>query len=221
MPFKQLSFHFLLFTFYFSLYMIRDMHYTGPSMNPTLKAGDALTIIPYGNKKIRMGDVIVFPHPTETHHVAHRVFSVDSKGIKTRGDNNPNIDPWVLSPDHIIGRVVCAKRMEKRVTIRGGINGRILARVFRTIKKIDLAASKILHPAYHWLARSGIFRKNARLLPQTRMLSFNRPEGIELQLLMGDRVIGRHQPGNRRWQIFRPFRLFVDEASLPTWNHPY
>jgi len=197
------------------------MHYTGPSMNPTLKAGDGLSIIPYGNKKIRVGDVIVFPHPQGRHHVAHRVFSVDSQGIQTRGDNNPTIDPWVLFSDPIIGRVDHAKRKEKRVTIPGGIMGRILAKAFRTIKQIDSAVSKILHPAYHRLARSGIFRKNNRFLPKTRMLSFNRSEGIELQLLMGDRVIGRRLPGNGLWQILRPFRLFVDEASLPTQSRWY
>jgi hypothetical protein len=32
---------------------------------------------------------------------------------------------------------------------------------------------------------------------------------------MGRRVIGRWLPGMSRWHIRRPFRLFVDEASLP------
>jgi len=195
--------------------MTRHMNHIGPSMYPTLKPGDGPSIIPYGNKKIRIGDVIVFSHPQGRHHIAHRVFSVDSQGIKTRGDNNPSIDPWILTPDDLIGRVAYAKRKGKRVRIRGGIRGRILAKAFRTIKHIDSAVSKILHPAYHWLARSGIFNKNTRLLPKTRMLSFNRPEGIELQLLMGDRVIGRRLPGDGLWQILRPFRLFLDEASLP------
>jgi hypothetical protein len=46
----------------------------------------------------------------------------------------------------------------------------------------------------------------------------NLPKGVlgkELQLLMGRRVIGRWLPGMSRWHIRRPFRLFVDEASLP------
>jgi hypothetical protein len=32
---------------------------------------------------------------------------------------------------------------------------------------------------------------------------------------MGRRVIGRRIEGKRGWQIRRPFRLFVDETSLP------
>jgi hypothetical protein len=32
---------------------------------------------------------------------------------------------------------------------------------------------------------------------------------------MGRRVVGRWLPGMTRWYIRRPFRLFVDEESLP------
>ncbi|MGD8776215.1 MAG: hypothetical protein PVF76_16570 [Syntrophobacterales bacterium] len=47
------------------------------------------------------------------------------------------------------------------------------------------------------------------------MISFNRDAGTELQLVMGQRVIGRRLEGKTRWHIQRPFRLFVDETSLP------
>jgi hypothetical protein len=50
---------------------------------------------------------------------------------------------------------------------------------------------------------------------KTKVISFDRAEGLELQLLMGRRVIGRWLPGMTQWLIRRPFRLFVDEASLP------
>lgn len=192
-----------------------DMNYTGPSMNPTLKAGDGLSVIPYGNRKIRIGDVIVFRDPTRNHNVVHRIVAVDSQNIRTRGDNNTNIDPWVLRPDDIIGCVVSAQRKNKSTTIHGGTWGRIFAPAFWTIKKVDLAVSRILHPVYHRLAGSGFFIKFIRFFPKTHCLSFNRPGGTELQLLMGNRVIGRRLPEKDHWQITRPFRLFVDEDSLP------
>jgi len=44
---------------------------------------------------------------------------------------------------------------------------------------------------------------------------FNRSDGVEFQLLMAGHVIGRLIPGKGEWFIRRPFRLFVDEASLP------
>jgi hypothetical protein len=48
-----------------------------------------------------------------------------------------------------------------------------------------------------------------------RVISFNREAGTELQLVMGQRVIGRRLEGKTRWHIRRPFRLFVDEEALP------
>jgi signal peptidase I len=55
---------------------LKSIIYTGPSMNPTLRAGDGLQIEPYEGKKIRAGDVIVFVSPENGHKVTHRVISV-------------------------------------------------------------------------------------------------------------------------------------------------
>jgi len=195
--------------------MLRDINYTGPSMNPTLKAGDGLFVVPYGDRKLRIGDVVVFRDPEGKYNIAHRVVAVDSRGVRTRGDNSINMDPWILSPDDIFGRVVSAKRENRSVTIHGGALGRIFAPIIWTIKKVNLSVSRILHPIYRWLAESGIFIKFNRILPKIHALSFNRPEGREFQLLMGNRVIGRRPSGKDQWQIARPFRLFVDETSLP------
>jgi signal peptidase len=191
------------------------MNYTGPSMKPTLKAGDGLSVIPYGDDKISIGDVVVFRHPQGNHNVVHRVVSIDSRGVRTRGDNNSGIDPWVLRPDNIIGRVVSAQRKNRGMTIHGGAWGRVFAPALWTMKQVNLTFSRILRPAYHVLARSGIFRRCLPLQQKTRVLSFNRPEGKEFQLLLGTRVIGRRLPGIDQWQIARPFRLFIDESSLP------
>jgi hypothetical protein len=35
-------------------------------------------------------------------------------------------------------------------------------------------------------------------------------------LLLGNRVIGRRPPDKDQWHISRPFRLFIDESSLPS-----
>ena len=191
------------------------LNYTGPSMKPTLKPADGLRVLPYGDRKIRIGDVVVARPPERKQHVVHRVVSVDSHGIKTRGDNNNSTDAWVLCAEDIIGQVVCVNRKNRSKTIYGGLRGKIYASGLRAIKQVDLAVSKILHPVYHRLASSGIFRN---LLPQqlkTHVLCFRRSNGIEMQLLMGRWVIGRRLTGQDRWHIRRPFRLFVDEYTLP------
>jgi signal peptidase I len=191
------------------------LNFTGPSMKPTLKPGDGLGVHPYGDRKIRIGDVVVACPPEREQHVVHRVVSVDSHGIRTRGDNNNNIDDWILCTEDIIGQVVCVNRRNRSKTIYGGLPGRTYASGLRAIKQIDLTVSRILDPVYHRLANSGIFKN---LFPQqlkTHVLCFKRPNGIEMQLLMGRWVIGRRLSGRDRWHIRRPFRLFVDELSLP------
>jgi hypothetical protein len=194
---------------------LESMVYTGPSMNPTLKTLDRIQVIPYNGRKIRAGDVIVFLASGYDRKVAHRVISAGSKGIRTRGDNDIKIDLWVLSPDDIFGRVVYAQRRNRRLRIYGGPVGRLFAYAVRTIHIIDHRISSLLHPVYHWLAQLSVFRQLLPANMKTRVFSFNRPAGTELQLLMGRRVIGRLLPGKDQWQIQRPFRLFVDEASLP------
>lgn len=189
--------------------------YKGPSMNPTLKAGDILLVILYKDKKIKYGDVILFIPPGDDQKITHRVISIDSQGIRTKGDNNNHIDPWVLSTDEIIGRVVYAKLGNRRRRIYGGVLGRIYAKGIRTIPVIDTWLSFLLSPAYHWLAQLGIFRQWIPSRIRPRVLSFNGSAGTELQLVMGQRVVGRRLAGEKQWWIKRPFRLFINESSLP------
>jgi hypothetical protein len=192
-----------------------DRDYMGPSMNPSLKAGDGLNVVPYENRKVCVGDVVVFRPPGGNHDVVHRVVSVDAEGVRTRGDNNSQVDPWVLQRGDIIGRVVSARRGSGSVTIHGGAWGRVLGPALRTEKQLNQTISRILHPAYHLLARSGVLSAFLPLQRKTRILCFNRNGGKELQLLVGKRVIGRRLPDKNQWEISRPFRLFIDESSLP------
>jgi hypothetical protein len=193
---------------------LEALHYIGPSMNPIFKAGDRLQIISYDQGKIRVGDVVVFISPRDGSKVVHRVSSVSSQGIKTRGDNCDQLDQWVLDPKQVLGRVTRAQRRNRRRRIFGGLLGRLFAAKVRVIHAMDSRVSCLLRPAYDELARVGIF---SRLLPaqmRPRVISFNRDPGIELQLVMGRRVIGRRLPGRTGWSIRRPFRLFVDEEAL-------
>jgi signal peptidase len=193
----------------------KSMNYIGSSMDPTLKPGVRLDVRAYHGEKIRRGDVIVFISPEDGSKVVHRVISIDSNGIKTRGDNCNQEDDWVLSPEHILGRVVSARGVNRRRRIFGGPLGRLFAVTVRIIRAIDSPVSYVLRPVYNELAKVGII---TRLLPaqmRPRVISLNRDAGTELQLLMGRQVIGRLLPGMTRWHISRPYRLFVDEESLP------
>jgi signal peptidase len=193
----------------------RHMTYTGPSMNPTLQAPDTLKVIPYNDREIKCGDVVSLIPPGGGHKVIHRVISIDSHGIKTKGDHNANIDMWVLSPDNILGQVVYTRRGDRWLRIYGGPMGRMHALKVRTIRKINFIISAPLHSPYRWLARKGVFRGWLPERMKIHVLSFKRPYGADMQLLMGNRVIGRYFREKNRWEIRRPYRLFVDEESLP------
>ena len=194
---------------------LRSINYIGPSMNPTLRAGDRLQFTHHDGQKIRQGDVVVFISPGDDAKIIHRVVSVSSKGIRTRGDNCNQVDPWVLSPEHIIGRVVFAQRGNRRRRVFGGAVGQLFGVSTRAIHAIDSGFSSLLHPVYKRLSGSDIFRRWLPGSMRPRVISFNRGAGTELQLVMGRRVIGRCLEGKRGWQIRRPFRLFVEEESLP------
>ncbi len=195
----------------------------GISMHPLLRGGDGLKVIPYTDRRVCVGDVVVFRSPDpKMREVVHRVVSVDSQGIRTRGDNNNHLDSWILQPEDIIGRVVSAKRADRIFAVHGGFRGTIIARKIRVKKRIDRIISgirrilyKILHPVYRRLSQSGIFRNILPRQCKPRILCFKRPEGTEMQLLIHNRIIGRRCPGWEDWQIRRPFRLFIDEESLP------
>ena len=194
---------------------LKSMNYIGSSMNPTLMPGVRLDVSAYHGQKIRKGDVIVFVPPGGDSKIVHRVTSVNSDGIRTRGDNRKHEDDWVLRRENILGRVVATQRNNRRRRILGGPLGRLFALTVRVIRAIDSPLSYLLRPAYSELAKVSIF---TRLLPvqmRPRVVSFEQAAGQELQLLMGRRVVGRWLPGMTRWYIRRPFRLFVDEESLP------
>ena len=188
--------------------------YNGPSMSPLLKAGDVLRVVPYKTRPVRVGDVLVFQKQRDNRSVAHRVVGIGNAGIRTRGDNNPDGDPGILTREKIIGRVIAARRGRLTIQIKGGRQGIVYARIRWCLKWIDLTASRLLHPLYHGLAKTGILRKTLRSWINYRIICFNKAEGVEMQLLIGRWVVGRRFPGQPHWHIRRPFRLFIDEDDL-------
>ncbi len=189
--------------------------YRGTSMSPILSEQDLLEIAPYGSRPVKAGDVIVFVPPGEDRYVVHRVFVVSSKGIRSRGDISTRNDSWLLQSGHIAGRVVAAWRGQRRRRIAGGFAGRLVVYFNHWQRFLGKRLSPILHPAYDRLSRSKI---PPRLLPpplRPRVISFQHNGQSCLSLLIGRRVIGRYDPRQCKWQIQRPFRLLVDEPTLP------
>jgi hypothetical protein len=187
-------------------------------MYPTLRPGDGLTVLPYAHDKIRIGDVAAFRLQGHEDYVVHRVVSVLPGIIRTRGDNNSGVDAWVLHPADIIGRVVSVRRKDRTIRIYGRTSGRVFASGLYAMRRVNSAILKIGRPIYHWLARPGAVRNLLVSQGRAKVLCFNRRRGMEMQLLMDGRVVGRRPSGKSQWEIQPPFRLFVDEKRLPRGN---
>ena len=201
----------------------RRIVYTGPSMNPTLREPDLLWVEPYGNRPVRTGDVVCYRSPEENVNIVHRVVSVvhpkvgppHSTHIRTRGDNNPGPDFGVRAADDLLGRVVSAQRGSRLRPIPGGKAGRMVAWSARLRKSIMRVVVGAASGAYQGLVRSGPFDF---LLPgglRPRLVCFNGRGASTLKLLIGRRTVGHYDYRFNQWHIRRPFRLFVDEQSLP------
>jgi signal peptidase len=75
--------------------------------------------------------------------------------------------------------------------------------------------SRLLHPLYHLLARSGMMRYLVPDRLRPRVVLFEANGRSHLRLMLGHRIAGSYDARQRRWDIRRPFRLFVDEQGLP------
>ncbi len=189
--------------------------YRGPSMYPTLCNGDGLEVAPYDVRSVRVGDVVVFPHPHRAGDVVHRVVAVMPEGVKTRGDNNNHVDPYVTPYEALQGRVVIRRRGDRSRRVWGGKAGRLLHRACLLRRLLHEYALRFLRPVYHAVANTGRFYGWRVPLLKSRTVVFHREDGTEIQILVGKRIIARRAPGDDTWIIAFPFRLFIDPRRLP------
>jgi signal peptidase len=82
------------------------------SMSPTINVGDLVLAKGVEPSSVNVGDIVVFnvPSPYDKIHpspIIHRVVEkIDLNGtlyFKTKGDNNPSEDPWLLPAGNVVG----------------------------------------------------------------------------------------------------------------------
>lgn len=87
----------------------------GISMLPTLQGGDLVVVQGVPFTDIKVGDIIVYSGLCSSggESVIHRVVSIGSSGLITKGDNNPQPDQGPagiatspITPDCLVGKVV-------------------------------------------------------------------------------------------------------------------
>ncbi len=192
--------------------MVRQVFYTGFSMNPLMKQGDLLLVAPYDSPEIQVGDVVVFPDPARG-HIVHRVAAVSAQGIITKGDNIPHVDDRVLAPEEIMGRVQAIQRQGRTLPVPRQVPASLY--VLKLRQASDRALSGLLRPCYRWLGQSGLFHGLLSGWLKPKLVHFSRADDSEWQLWLGGLLIGKKSPHQSSWSIRRPFRLFIDESVLP------
>ncbi len=185
-------------------------------MYPLFKPGDLLFISPYKKKysSVKKGDVVVFPSLDGKISVVHRIIKkFPGKMLITKGDYNLKPDDYPVRASDIIGRVVAIKRGSKKISVAGGPKGQLIGIFYYLYRKFETSFIVSFHSLYIRLAKTGYFYFLLR--GKTSVIEIKKADGIEYQLLLGKRIIGKLGPKAETWEIRKPFRLFIDESSLP------
>ncbi|HJO93527.1 MAG TPA: signal peptidase I [Victivallales bacterium] len=187
----------------------------GPSMFPTLKSGDGLVIYDYiSQKEMKVGDIILYPHPEKPFDVVHRIIKKLDSGVITRGDNNNKIDPYVIKYEDVIGKVISAKRKSTTIQMKSGRIGYILHRllIYKKFSKpyiisplsfvsCKITESKIFNFAHNFFNVQIISIKRNNL--ESYILKYkNKPIGQ------------KSESTDNEWQIKFPYKLFINKNKL-------
>lgn len=194
--------------------------YIGPSMNPTLKEPDLLEIIPYQDRTVLVGDVILFIPPEKGSFVVHRVTRTTPQGIFTRGDNNSQHDTWCLQEKDIRGQVVAAWHGSQRRAIAGGWIGQVKLFGLPYGRFFYRLGSHLAHWVEFFWVKPG---QLACFLPahlQPRVVFFQVNTSPLAYLLWRKQIIGRFDPKQNRWIIRFPFRWITPKKILDLVPHP-
>jgi signal peptidase I len=82
----------------------------GYSMEPGIRDSDAVLATGVQPREIKPGDVIIFPDPEDgASRIVHRVVSLQERDGElvavTKGDGNPQVDPFVIPARKVQGKV--------------------------------------------------------------------------------------------------------------------
>jgi len=187
---------------------------TGPSMYPTLRPGDGLELYNYrNNAEIKIGDVIVYPHPDKPMDVVHRIIKIKPEGVITRGDNNNKIDPYVVKYSDIAGKVIAAKRRTRLIDIKAGKVGFCIHKIMLLRKYFVLYALAPLRFVSKILAESKILNIFDFLF-KTKVVYVKRNNQSVAILVAGKKAIGKYLVESGEWQIRFPYKYFINTDRL-------
>ena len=103
----------------------------GYSMSPFVKDGDVLTVSPLGGAAPKLGEVVIFLHPSNRKPVVHRVVAKKGNAYLIKGDNSL-AESHLLSKKDILGRLDSLERNGRRVFLGMGPERLLIAFLTRS-----------------------------------------------------------------------------------------
>ena len=186
-----------------------------PSMYPTLKSGDGLTLYTYTSfDEVCIGDIIIYPHPEKPFDVVHRIIKKYDNSVITRGDNNNKIDPYFIKFEDIIGKVISAKRETRLISLLSGRRGYLLHRLL-IFKKFTIPYfTRPLSFISNLLTKSRIFNFCHSLL-DLDVVHIQTEGNHKYILRYKNKAIGKKSiDTDNQWKIKFPYKLFINKDKI-------
>lgn len=187
----------------------------GPSMYPTLRSGDGLILYTYtSTDDVSIGDIIVYPHPNKPFDVVHRIINKLTGGVITRGDNNNKIDPYIITYDNIIGKVISVKRKDQTIILLSGKKGLLLHK-YLIIRMFTLPyIRRPIGFTTRLIEKNKIFNF-CDFLFQVDVVSIKSGNNKKYILRHKNKVIGiKSEKTDNQWQIKFPYKLFIKKDKI-------
>lgn len=177
-------------------------------MRGTFRTGDHLSVRPCKGNEIRQGDVIVYDCTSRSgKKIAHRVCSVSSNWIKTRGDALALPDGTMIAACQVTGRVVSLVRNNRHHRLIGGRFGVLHAFFCRLVLSLRRLAAKMLDHGYWPLGKQLV--KSSKWSPTILRVSVQGPAGAIIKYVHASRTVAEWCECTGRWFCRKPYDLLL------------
>lgn len=196
---------------------------TGLSMYPTIQPGDWVAYQPIIPDRIQPGNIVLIADKNNAgQFIVHRIMACQQGKIYTQGDGNLQRDPWALMPSDIHGAALYLQRHHKIYGLTQGAWGLWQARI---LIRYNRGKQRLRHYGagyYHRVASATTYCfSRLGVQWQCRVLPVQRQTGVELQLWLNQRWIGRLPPQATDWIIKPPYRLLISKQTLAHLKHQF
>jgi len=188
--------------------MTRGFLYSGPSMKSAFQTGELLYVRP-DVQDVKPGDVVVFER--DGRNIVHRVLSVEKNGYYTRGDDNPFIDPGLVFPDQVIGRVEMGEHLGELNPVRSGRRALLLAELGRSTRGVGRWFRIVFGWPYRLLKSSGIVIKVWK--PDISRIQLMSVNGPLIKYIYRGKTVAVWDASCHYFECRRPFDLVIPSPN--------